>query len=152
MKIIARMTAGLFLALAVTSCGQDDEENLAPIEGKWRGTLAEAELQPFGIPLPVKKSDPTFDTELEFRANGTLLVSDGAETREGTWKLVGNRLATDIDFDTEFIEVSGTYTVETLTSSTLIFFLEKEDQTVTDPGSGQSISGDLKITLHFERM
>lgn len=114
--------------------------------------MAEIEVRPFGIPLPVSKEDDTFDSEIEFRSDGTLILYDGSQPTEGTWDLKGDKLTTDIDFNTALINLSGTYTVETLTETTLVFFLEKENQTITDPDSGQTISGDVKAILHFERI
>ncbi|MEX1239235.1 MAG: lipocalin family protein [Cyclobacteriaceae bacterium] len=146
-----RVTAGLFALLAAFSCNDDDEQ-LAPIEGKWRGTMAEIQVKPFGLPIPVSKKDESFHTEIEFRSDGKLIVYEDSQTTEGTWKLNGNKLVTDIDFNTEFIGLSGTYTVERLTGTTLIFYLEKDNQTISDPDTGQSISGDLKATLHFQKI
>lgn len=148
MKIIS--TAALFLALFVTLSCKEDEETFAPIVGKWKGTLAEIEIQPFGIPLPVSKEDDTFDSEIEFRADGTIIVYDSSQPTEGTWELKGDKLTTDIDFNTSLIELSGTYTIEVLTKSTLVFYIEKENQTITDPDTGQSVSGDVKVSLHFD--
>lgn len=150
MKATITTVLGLLLIL-VMSC-RDEEKTLAPIIGKWRGTLAEIKIQPFGIPLPVSQQDDSFDTEIEFKSDGTLIVYDQSGTTEGTWELRDDQLITDIDFSTDFIDVSGTYTVDVLTATTLVFHLEKENQTVTDPDSGQSISGDIKATLHFEKI
>lgn len=146
-----RITAGLFAVLIAFACNDDDEQ-LAPIEGKWKGTMAEVEVKPFGIPIPVSKKDKSFDTEIEFKSDGKLIVYEDAKTTEGTWQLNGDKLVTDIDFNTEFTGLTGTYTVEKLTGTTLIFYLEKDDQTISDPDTGQSISGDIKAILHFQKI
>ena len=152
-KSIARSTiiTGLFLLLVTLSCNEEDEP-LAPIAGKWRGTMAEIKVKPFGIPIPFSREDESFDAEMEFRTDGTLIVNDGSQTRQGTWQLNGNKLVTDIDLSTEFIELSGNYTIESLTETTLIFYLEKKNHTLSDPDTGQSISGDIKAILHFTKI
>ena len=147
-----RITAGFLIVLALAVACKDEEQKLAPIAGKWRGTLAEISIQPFGIPVPISRKDETFDTEIEFRTDGTIVIYDGSQPTEGTWQLNGDQLTTDVDFNTDFLELSGTYTVEILTQTTLVFYLEKENQTVTDPDTGQSISGDIRGTLHFEKI
>ncbi|HEX8040577.1 MAG TPA: hypothetical protein VF490_15565 [Chryseosolibacter sp.] len=90
MKI--RLTAGVLMVLTLAlSCQKNsDEEVFASIEGRWKGTLAEMELKPFGIPIPVRKSDDNFSSTLEFRADGTMTVNDGSKTTEGTYHLAGD--------------------------------------------------------------
>ncbi len=151
MKI--RYTAGVLIAIMIAlSCqNKDDEEVFASIVGKWKGTLAEMELKPFGIPIPVKKNDENFSSTIEFRADGTMTLNDGSKTTEGAYQLVNNKLITDIDFRIETIDLSGTYTIEELTATNLVFYKKKKD-TLTDPDTGQSISGDIKVTLHFGRI
>jgi hypothetical protein len=145
-----RQTAAIFLLLTLAFACRDDEKNFASIEGKWQGTLAEIEVKPFGLPIPFSRKDETFHNEIEFNADGTMTVLDDTQPTQGTYQLVDDKLTTDINFSTEIIELSGTYTIETLTQTTLVFYLKKKDS-VTDPDTGLEVSGDIKATLHFER-
>lgn len=142
-------TAAIFLLMLAFACKEDDK-NFASIEGKWQGTLAEIEVKPLGLPLPFSQKDETFDNEIEFKADGTMTVLDDTQPTQGTYQVVDDNLITDINFNTEIIELSGTYTIETLTQTTLVFYLKKKDS-VTDPDTGLEVSGDIKATLHFER-
>jgi hypothetical protein len=129
---------------------KEEDKNFASIEGKWQGTLAEIEVKPAGLPLPFSQKDDTFDNEIEFHADGTMTVLDDTQPKEGTYQVVDDKLVTDIDFNTEIVDISGTYTIETLTQATLVFYLKKKDS-ITDPDTGIQVSGDIKATLHFER-
>jgi uncharacterized protein (TIGR03066 family) len=149
--MLFRITAGLLLLLFAFACNEDEKE-FAPIVGKWKGTLAEVEVKPFGIPIPVSKEDDSFDSEIEFKSDGTLIVIDNSQTTEGTWQLKGDKLTSDINLGTDLINISGTYTIEILTQTSLVFYLEKQNEKFTDPDSGQTISGDFKGILHFQRI
>jgi hypothetical protein len=81
-----------------------------------------------------------------------LVVTDDSKTTEGTWQLKGDKLTSDINFGTDLIDLSGTYTIEVLTQTSLVFYLEKQNEKFTDPDSGQTISGDFKGILYFERI
>ena len=144
-------TAGIFLVLTLMFSCEEDAKDFASIVGKWRGTTAEIEVKPFGIPIPFSKKDESFEAEIEFKSDGTVILLDDSETREGTYEVVDGKIITDLNLSTEFIDLSGTYTIETLTTSTLIFYIKKND-TITDPDSGRSISGDITATLEFERL
>lgn len=146
-----KITAGILLMLATLLACKDDEKEMTSIVGKWKGTLAEVELHPFGIPLPISRDDDNFDTEIEFKSDATLIISD-TPPAEGSWQIVDDKLITDIDFSTDFIALTGAYSIQELTATTLIIYLEKENETITDPDTGQSVSGDIKVTLHFERI
>lgn len=139
----------IVVALLAFSC-RDEADITASIVGKWEGTLAEVQVKPFGLPIPISRSDDTFSTQIEFTTDGKIILTDGQKVTEGTYQLNGDQLTTDVDFDTGIIELAGTYTIETLTNSQLVFYLKKHD-TFTDPETGRSISGDLKATLHFNR-
>lgn len=147
-----RATAAiLFVFLTILAC-KDDEKELPSIIGKWKGTLAEVEVHPFGIPLPISEKDENFSTQLEFKSDATLLISNNSQPAEGSWQVVDDKLITDITFDTDFIELSGAYTIEELTETVLVISIEKENQTITVPDSGQTVSGDVIVTLHFEKI
>lgn len=144
-------TAAIFLLLLVFLSCREDEKELASIVGKWKGNLAELEVKPFGIPIPISQKDESFATELEFTNEGTVILLNESPAVSGTYELTGDQLITDIDFNLEMIDPSDPYTVQKLTERTLIIYLEKND-TVQDPDTGKSISGDIKITLHFTRL
>lgn len=142
--------AGLFLLLLVLACSEDSEIT-SGIGGKWQGTLAEIRVKPFGLPLPISQDDPSFETRIDFNDNGVMVVWDGSDPKEGTYKVEGNELTTDIDYSIEDISLSGTYIIETLTATLLVIHLER-DETIADPDGGPSISGKIKVTLHFSRL
>ena len=141
----------LWLLLCLLSC-KEEEPSFTSIVGRWKGTLAEVQVKPFGLPLPFSEEDDSFATEIEFKADGTMIVYGESQDTEGTYQVVGEKLTTDINFSTEIVELPGTGTIETLTQTTLVFYIKKDNTTITDPDSGRSISGDIKATLHFERL
>ena len=145
-----RTKAGVFLLLLVLACNEDSEIT-SGIEGKWQGTLAEVQVKPFGLPLPISQDDPTFEPRIDFNDNGVMVIWDGSDPKEGTYTVSGNELITDIDYSIEDISLSGTYTIETLTATQLVIHLKRDD-TIADPDGGPSISGEIKVTLHFNRI
>ena len=148
--MISKKTAGIFIMLiSVFSC-QEDPEITASIEGKWIGTRAEFQVKPLGLPIPINRDAPSFETEIEFQPDGTLVIPDDTQTARGTYQLAGNKLTIDIDYSIEDIGLSGTYNIETLNETSLVFYLKKRD-TISDPEGGPSISGQIKVTLHFRR-
>ena len=146
----SRTTAGIFLLLLVFACNEDSEIT-SGINGKWQGKLAEIQVKPFGLPLPISRDDPSFATRIDFNDNGGMVVWDGSDPIEGTYKVEGKELTTDIDYSIENISLSGTYIIETLTATQLVVHLER-DETIADPDGGPSISGEIKVTLHFIRL
>ena len=138
----------VYFCVLLTAC--DDEPEIISIVGKWQGTKAEAELLAFGVPIPVKETDDTFHAEAEFRDDGTVTVTQDAQTSSGMWHQDGDKLMLTITFNTDFIDLSGTYTIKELTSTKLVLFIEK-DGTYTDPGSGLDIDGTVKATLYFDK-
>lgn len=149
-RIRTKTKAGIFLLLLVLACNEDSEIT-SGIGGKWQGTLAEIQVKPFGLPLPISQDDPSFATRIDFNDNGVMVVWDGSDPKEGTYSVAGNELTTDIDYTIEDISLSGTYTIETLTATQLVIHLER-DETIADPDGGPSISGEIKVTLHFNRL
>jgi hypothetical protein len=143
-------TAGIILAMLVFFSCREDEKTRASIVGKWKGNLAELEIKPFGVPLPISQKDENFATQIEFTGEGTVILLDESPTMSGTYQLIDDQLITDINFNLEMIDPSDPYTVQELTETTLIIFLEKRD-TIQDPDTGNTITGDIKITLHFDR-
>jgi hypothetical protein len=138
----------LYFCVLLASC--DDEPEIISIVGKWQGTKAEAELLAFGVPIPVKETDDTFDALVEFREDGTVTLTQDTQTSSGIWQQDGDKLMLTITFSTDFIDLSGSYTIQQITSTNLILFIEK-DGTYTDPGSGLDIDGTVKATLFFDK-
>ena len=142
--------AVLFALLCIFSC-RDDDSTFASIVGNWRGTLAEFRIMPGGFAIPVSRHDENFSSLIEFKPDGTLTLTEGVETRDGTYNVAGNTITTDLDLTIEGVAIPGTYTIEDLTETNLVFHVGKNG-TFTDPDSGRSLSGDIKVTLHFQRI
>src|SRR3989337_759630 len=105
----------LFSALLVTPFACDDDEKMASIEGAWQGTKAEGEVLVFGVPSGFEEEDDTFNPVLEFKQGGVVTLTQDSIPSQGTWSLAGDQLTTTLTFNTDFIELPGTYTVATLT-------------------------------------
>ena len=142
----------IILSIVLFVSCKEDEEKPASIVGKWKGTLAEVQLKPFGLPTPVTREDDTFAAEIEFKSDGTVILLQNGQPIEGTYDVSGETLTTSLEFETDILDLTGNYTIEELTATNLVVFLEKEDETLTDPDSGFTVTGDLKATLHFERL
>jgi hypothetical protein len=140
----------LCFVLAVAMSGCDDEEKMASIEGSWQGTKAEGEVLVFGVPSGFEEEDDTFNPVLEFKQGSNVTLTQDGIPSQGTWSLAGDQLTTTLTFNTDFIELPGTYTVETLTATKLVLYFEK-DGTYQDPDTGIEIEGTLKATLHFDK-
>jgi uncharacterized protein (DUF39 family) len=146
-----RKIAYIILSISLLfGCNEDDQKK-ASVVGRWKGTLAEVQLKPLGLPAPVTRKDENFASEIEFTSDGKVTYYQGGQPVEATYEIVDNKLVTDINISTPVIDLSGTYTIQELTESVLVFYLEKND-TVTDPGTGLSVTGDIKATLHFVRL
>ena len=130
--------------------GCDDDEKIASVEGSWQGTKAEGEVLVFGVPSGFEEQDDTFNPILEFKPGGVVtLTQDGVPT-QGTWSQDGEKLTASLDFNTEFVDLSGDYTIQTLTDAQLVLYFEK-DGTYKDPDTGIEIEGTLKATLYFDK-
>ena len=135
--------------LLVIAC-EEDAEITSGIEGQWRGTLAEVQFKPFGLPIPVKDDDPSFATRIDFNKGGALVIQEDGQ-KQGTYAVNGDELDIEIDYTIEDINLSGKYHIETLTATQLVIHT-KRDETIADPDGGPSVSGEIKITLHFDRL
>jgi hypothetical protein len=138
----------ILISVALVQC--DDEEKPASIEGSWQGTNAKGEVLVFGVPSGFEEEDDTFDTVLEFKNDGTVKIIDSSTPTEGTWSQAGNTLTTSVNFDTNFIDLSGSYAIQTLTDKKLVLYYEK-DGTYSDPDTSIEIDGTLKATLYFDK-
>ena len=140
----------VFSALLVASFACDDEEKIASVEGSWQGAKAEGEVLVFGVPSGFEEEDETFSPILEFKKGGVVTLTQGGVPTDGTWSQDGEKLTTSLHFDTNFIDLSGSYTIQTLTDSKLVLYYEK-DGTYQDPDTGIQIEGTLKATLTFNK-
>ncbi len=140
----------VFSALLVAPFACDDEEKMASIEGIWHGSKAEGEVLVFGVPSGFEEEDVMFQPTLEFKQGGSATLTQGSVPTAGTWSQDGEKLTTSLNFDTNFIDLSGTYTIQTLTYTKLVLYYEK-DGTYQDPDTGIEIEGTLKATLSFNK-
>ena len=138
------------MILLLTECKEDGHVPTASIEGKWAGTLAEVQVKPFGLPIPIQKDVPSFSTDIEFKEDGRLLLWENSRAIEGTYEQTGDNLKIETDYTLEDIELAGEYTIETLTEKTLVIFLRRKDQHIDVEGA-PAIEANIKITLHFQR-
>lgn len=144
-------TTGISLLILLAIACKEDAEITSGIEGKWQGTLAEVRVKPFGLPIPFKEDVPSFATRIDFNKDGSMVVWDDTSPTEGTYNLNGDEVTVNIDYSIEDIDLSGTYTIEILTDTQLVIHTKRDD-TITDPDSGQSMSAEIKVTLHFSRL
>jgi hypothetical protein len=140
----------IFSALIVTPFACDDEEKMASIEGAWIGTKAEGEVLVFGVPSGFEEEDNNFDAILEFKRGGVVLLTQDGIPSSGTWSQDEERLITTLNFNTDFVDLSGTYTIQTLTTTKLVLYHEREG-IYEDPDTGIAIEGTLKATLSFDK-
>ena len=141
----------VLLSFVIVSCNEE-EDNSPSIVGKWRGTLAEITVQPFGLPTPISRDIEDFSAEIEFQSDGKVTLVQNGQPVEGTYQLAGKTLTTDVPFATGLSDMTGTFTVEQLTETALVVFIERENETFTDPQSGITVTGDVQSRLHFERL
>jgi hypothetical protein len=138
----------LFSSLLLTPFACDDEEKMASVEGSWIGTKAEGEVLVFGVPSGFEEVDETFDPVIEFKQGGGVTLTKDEVPYAGTWSQDGEKLTTSLTISTDFVDLSGTYIIQTLTDTKLVLYLEK-DGTYEDPDTGIDIEGTLKATLSF---
>jgi hypothetical protein len=144
----------LFCALSsiflLTPLACDDEDKMASVEGIWKGTRAEGEVLVFGVPSGFEEVDGAFDATLEFKQGGLATLTENGAPYTGTWSQYGENLETNLGFTTDFADMSGAYTIQTVTETKLVLYFEK-DGTYKDPDTGIDIEGTLKATLSFEK-
>lgn len=148
---LTNLASSVLLLLLASACHKDAVIT-SSIEGKWNGNGAELRVKPFGLPVPISRDYPSFDAEIEFRQDRTLALSQDGEVKEGTYELNGGRLSIEVDFKIEDYDLSGDYTIETLTENSLVLYLERKDVTLADPDGAPTVKGQVKITLHFQRL
>jgi hypothetical protein len=145
------IACAVILLLLAFAC-RKDAVITSSIEGTWKGAGAELRVKPFGLPVPISKDYPSFNAEIEFRPDGTLALSQDEQVKEGTYELNGDRLSIEVDFKIEGYDLSGDYTIQTLTENSLVLYLERKGVTLADPDGAPTVKGQVKITLHFQRL
>ena len=130
--------------------GCDDDEKMASLEGSWQGTRAQGEVLVFGVPSGFDEEDNTFDPVLEFKEKGVVTVTHDGTSSDGTWSQDGEVLTMSPDLNTSFVDISGTYTIQTLTATSLVLRYEREG-VYNDPDTGIEIEGSLRASLYFTK-
>ena len=142
--------AGLISLLFVLACNDEDEIS-APIVGVWAGNTADFKVNPDGIIPAFSVTEDNFPVKLEFRNDGSLILTDDSQaSTTGTYEMSGRNLTINIDYEFEFIGLSGTYNVEELTNTKLRASIEKEGN-YEHPDTGQNFDGSVEATLFFDR-
>jgi hypothetical protein len=139
----------LFYLIALISCHKND--NQPSIIGKWNGDKAEFNIVTLGITTPFGYTDDNFDTVIEFKNDGTVVLTQKSVQTSGTFTKNGDQINTSVTFNTGVIDLSGTYTIKELTSTKLTLYIEKNGS-VKDPNSGVNLTGTVKTTLYFNKV
>lgn len=152
LKAATRMfffAAILISASFVVSCDDDDDDRgIGTVAGKWIGTKSELSVTVDGIP-PFDEVDDDFAGEVEFKEDGTAVYKEDGETVQGTWSQNSNKLTLSVN-GAAGEDLSGTYTIQELSSTRLRLYIEKE-QTFEDEDSGMEFDAHIKATLHFSK-
>lgn len=150
MKVKILFSFLVSLLMIVGPLGCDEHESVATLEGTWKGTKAQGEVLVFGVPTGFEEEDNTFHPTLEFKEGGVVVLTRDGIPTQGNWAQNGETLITSLNFETDFVDLSGTYTIQTLTDTRLILYYEKEG-TFEDPDTEIEITGTLKATLSFDK-
>ena len=142
--------AGLISLVSLISCSNEKDELTASVVGTWSGDKADFKINPSGIIPAFTITEDDFAVKLEFKNDGTLLLTDNNQTTTGTYIKSGNQLTININYTFEFIELAGTYLIEELSQANLRASIEKQG-TYKHPDTGQEFEGKVKATLYFDR-
>ena len=138
------------LMLVIFSC-REDGEITSQLTGAWAGNKADFKVNPDGIIPAFTITEDNFPVQLDFKSDGTvILTDDDGTTTSGTYSLSGRDLTININYNIEMIGLDGTYHVEELTQSALRIRIEKEGE-YTHPDTGQEFDGKVEATLYFDR-
>jgi hypothetical protein len=140
----------LIVCLLIISCKEDKQEPFSSITGIWVGNKIDFKINPKGIIPAFTIHEDNFQMQLEFKSDGTVILTKDNKSTVGTYQLAGDQLTMNIDYEFDLINMGGTYTVETLTQSSLSAFIEKEG-TFKHPDTGQEFDGKVKATLFLDR-
>ncbi|MBL0740886.1 lipocalin family protein [Chryseolinea lacunae] len=148
-RIASLLSFVLLITCTMFSC-KDEDKTFPSVVGKWQGTSASANITLQGVPVPFDQTDDDFDAIVEFKADGTATITDDGVPSTGTWSQNNDKLTVSLTFSTDFIDLSGTYTIKELTDSKLVIYIEKQDN-YTDPDTQIEVSGTIKATINFEK-
>jgi hypothetical protein len=139
-----------FLMLVVFSCREDGEVT-SQLTGIWAGNKADFKVNPDGIIPAFTITEDNFPVQLDFKSDGTLvLTDDDGTTTSGTYVLSGRDLTIVINYNIEMIGLDGTYHVEELTQNNLRIRITKDGE-YTHPDTGQQFDGEVEATLYFDK-
>jgi hypothetical protein len=148
MKTRSWIFTGIVLVLLSTSC---DDEKMSSIVGKWNVNKAEYNCRPFRYPGTINQTEDNLDTAFEFKSDGSLELTRAGKLSTGTYELKERNLITSLPFTTQVIGLSGKYSIQELTETKLVLYVERDD-TFQDPDTGTNLRGTVKATLHFDRV
>ncbi|MBT1702814.1 lipocalin family protein [Chryseosolibacter indicus] len=141
-KIIGYLTICALCALML-GC-DDDDKDLSSIEGRWSGDRAALTVNL----IPINEDD--FDVVLDFKEDGTVILTEDNNTITGTYKVSGDDLTlTGINMVSIPVTLEGNYDIKELTNNRLVIEGEREGQ-YTHPDYG-TITGKVKATLYFNK-
>jgi hypothetical protein len=141
----------ILLVAALWGC-KEEAEITASIVGKWNGREADFKINPSGIIPAFTLHKDEFPVQLEFKSDGKMVLTDNkGVTRNGTYAQTSDQLTIAIDYTFELIELSGTYQITELTTTSLSAEIEREGS-YTHPDTGQQFDGKVTATLHFTRV
>jgi hypothetical protein len=145
------LAATIFVICGLFSCSEDEEK--APLEGTWQGTSAHAKFYPEGSPIAVYDEDlPDFTPVIEFKEDGTASVLVDGTVTNGTWEYADGekKLVANVDLQNDFFGASETFTIKSLTDSSLeLEYIKEGDVDVPDVGV---VEGRLELLLKFSRV
>jgi hypothetical protein len=147
MKIRNCVFLGILLIILSTSC---DDEKMSSIVGKWNVNKAEYNCRPFRYPGSINQVEDDLDTAFEFQSDGTLILTRSGKLSNGTYSLKDKDLITSVPFTTHVIGLSGKYSIQELTETKLVLFVERDD-TFQDPDTGVNLRGTVRATIIFDK-
>jgi uncharacterized protein (TIGR03066 family) len=150
MRNIRALAMVLVSSMVLISCGSDDaDDDFAPIVGIWQGTAIEYEFKPDGAGGLGYSDTEDFDAVVEFKEDGTVIYSNDGDESNGTYKIMGNKLTTTVEFASDLPFTAQSFTIKKLSDSKLELYFEDEGEfDIPDFGT---VQGELQATAFFNR-
>ena len=127
MNLKTLLRSACVLSILLLNACKDDTEITATIVGKWSGERADFKLNPTGIIPAFTLHENQFRVQLEFKNDGSLLLTDNkGVTENGSYVLADDQVTISINYKFELMELAGTYTINTLTTTNLAAEIERE--------------------------
>lgn len=95
------------------------------ITGKWTMKTAVGNYVTLGVPRNATTNFTASDY-FDFKADGTLSISETGKTYQGKWKVVNNRLMIS---ETNYIDYNNGFEIKSLTTSTFQLYYTETNQT-----------------------